>query len=673
MFTDPTFTGTVSGVTATHVGLGNVTNESKATMFTDPTFTGDIGLANNNSVQWASGAAIQGTAESISFFAPGATSGGISASNNGWVSLNGAAIIENGEIIRTNYDSSASGVVSHSLFNNSSTYMRTPSADWTINFSADLGFPGYTYNFEIFVEQGATAYLPTAVQVNGVARTILWDGGVLPVGTPNGTDHLQFKILHEFPGGTYIVKASASSSGITTLQQTTEVLNTKSSATGTVVHDFLEGAIWYHSSISANFTANFTNVPTTDNRTIICTLILNQGSTAYVPNAVQINGVTQTINWTGSAGVPAGDANDVNIATFVLIRQSSTWQVLGSIVNNPAAGGGAASTLQDVTTAGASTSNAVSITNATASTSTTTGALVVSGGVGISENLTVGGNIKLKSNGSTSLSVDAASFANAISLSHNTVDAYIDIGQGNLNIRTIQSSKSVNITGTTATTSSTTGALTVAGGVGIAGDLFVGGTIDGYAPLNSPSFTGTTLTAGSVLFTNQDPGNTGTDTVTAPYIEASLGIYASFFTNIFGDIAIGPSGDNTGVINFQRQAVFQQTSEVLNTKTSATGPVEHDFETGAIWYHSSISANFTANFTRVPTTENRTINVVLVLTQGATAYIPNAVQIGGAAQTILWLGGTAPTGNANKTDIVSFTLLRTGSNWTVLGSLSSYG
>lgn len=37
----PTFTGTVSGVSATMVGLGNVTNESKATMFTSPTFTGN--------------------------------------------------------------------------------------------------------------------------------------------------------------------------------------------------------------------------------------------------------------------------------------------------------------------------------------------------------------------------------------------------------------------------------------------------------------------------------------------------------------------------------------------------------------------------------------------------------------------------------------------------------
>jgi hypothetical protein len=36
----PTFTGTVAGITATMVGLGAVTNESKGTMFSSPTFTG---------------------------------------------------------------------------------------------------------------------------------------------------------------------------------------------------------------------------------------------------------------------------------------------------------------------------------------------------------------------------------------------------------------------------------------------------------------------------------------------------------------------------------------------------------------------------------------------------------------------------------------------------------
>jgi catalase (peroxidase I) len=74
----------------------------------------------------------------------------------------------------------------------------------------------------------------------------------------------------------------------------------------------------------------------------------------------------------------------------------------------------------------------------------------------------------------------------------------------------------------------------------------------------------------------------------------------------------------------------------------------------------------------VPTTNDRTVSVSLIIVQGGTARIPNAVQIGGAAQTIEWYGGTAPTGNANQIDVVSFTLIRAGSAWTVLGSLSTY-
>jgi hypothetical protein len=118
---------------------------------------------------------------------------------------------------------------------------------------------------------------------------------------------------------------------------------------------------------------------------------------------------------------------------------------------------------------------------------------------------------------------------------------------------------------------------------------------------------------------------------------------------------------------------LQQSTEVLNTLTSATGIVTHNFSTGSIWYHSSISANFTANFTNVPTTNNRSIVCTLILVQGATARIPSAVQIGGVAQTIKWLGGSAPAGTPTGVDIVSFTLIRSGDAWSqVLGSLSSY-
>ena len=124
---------------------------------------------------------------------------------------------------------------------------------------------------------------------------------------------------------------------------------------------------------------------------------------------------------------------------------------------------------------------------------------------------------------------------------------------------------------------------------------------------------------------------------------------------------------------FTGTTTLQQSTEVLNTKTGATGTVVHDFSTGSIWYHSSISSNFTANFTNVPTTNDRTISIALILVQGATPYIPSAVQIDGTPVTLNWLGTGAPSGAANKVDLVGITLIRTGSSWTVLGALTTYG
>ena len=112
--------------------------------------------------------------------------------------------------------------------------------------------------------------------------------------------------------------------------------------------------------------------------------------------------------------------------------------------------------------------------------------------------------------------------------------------------------------------------------------------------------------------------------------------------------------------------------EPVDALTAATGTVTHDLNNGNIFYHSSISADFTANFTNVDTTNNNAFGVTLILDQGATAYLPTAVQIAGSAQTINWFGAAAPEGTANQTDIISFTLLRVGSAWKVYGVLNSY-
>lgn len=116
--------------------------------------------------------------------------------------------------------------------------------------------------------------------------------------------------------------------------------------------------------------------------------------------------------------------------------------------------------------------------------------------------------------------------------------------------------------------------------------------------------------------------------------------------------------------------------EGSNTISNATGVVAHNYNVSGIFTHTNISSNFTANFTNVPTTLgglSAVVSFTLICVQGATAYYPSAVQIDGVTQVINWVDGATPTPNSNKYDVVAFTLIRSGSSWIVLGTLSSYG
>jgi hypothetical protein len=87
-----------------------------------------------------------------------------------------------------------------------------------------------------------------------------------------------------------------------------------------------------------------------------------------------------------------------------------------------------------------------------------------------------------------------------------------------------------------------------------------------------------------------------------------------------------------------------------------------------------MSANFTANFTNLNLSAGRSTSISLVLVQSGTARMVTAVQIGGVAQTITWQGSaSAPAGNANRTDTVTFSILNVGGTYTVLGMMTSFG
>lgn len=130
----------------------------------------------------------------------------------------------------------------------------------------------------------------------------------------------------------------------------------------------------------------------------------------------------------------------------------------------------------------------------------------------------------------------------------------------------------------------------------------------------------------------------------------------------------------TGQLSATGLTTLQESSDVISTPiTGATGTVTHDVSTGAVFYHSSIAANFTPNFTNVSTTDNRTTVVSLILSQGSTPYFANACQIGGTSQTIKWPNAAAPTPTASRLEYQTFALIRVGDAWSVTCQLASYG
>ena len=164
-----------------------------------------------------------------------------------------------------------------------------------------------------------------------------------------------------------------------------------------------------------------------------------------------------------------------------------------------------------------------------------------------------------------------------------------------------------------------------------------------------------------ILFNNASTGSLGNVNVSSTKLT---------FNPSTGNVGIGTVGG--GSLTVSGPTNLEEVIETLNTKTASTGVVVHDFTTGAIWYHSSISANFTLNLTNVPTTNDKVITITLILSQGVTGYYPNALQIDGVSQTIKWTNNSLPTPSVSRIDVASFSLIRTGSAWVVLGQFSNY-
>jgi hypothetical protein len=128
---------------------------------------------------------------------------------------------------------------------------------------------------------------------------------------------------------------------LTSPQETITVSAT--AATGTINFDVATQAdLYYTTNASANFTLNFRANSTTTlnswfsqtgNVEVTVAFRNTNGTTAYYPNVIQIDGVTVTPKWMGGTAPTSGNVSAVDVYQFNIVKTASaTYTVFASQV-----------------------------------------------------------------------------------------------------------------------------------------------------------------------------------------------------------------------------------------------------------------------------------------------------------------------------------------------------
>jgi hypothetical protein len=166
------------------------------------------------------------------------------------------------------------------------------------------------------------------------------------------------------------------------------------------------------------------------------------------------------------------------------------------------------------------------------------------------------------------------------------------------------------------------------------------------------------LNIGTNRITNTaDPVN-AQDVATKNYVDTYVGNLGTMSTQNANNVAI-TGGSISSILE-----------GATVTATAPTATTNYDFKTQAVrYYTANNSTNFTVNIRGNSTTTldatmttGQFATMVLMVTNGATPYYPNVIQIDGTTVTPKYQGGLAITaGNASSIDIYTITIVKTAS------------
>ena len=207
-------------------------------------------------------------------------------------------------------------------------------------------------------------------------------------------------------------------------------------------------------------------------------------------------------------------------------------------------------------------------------------------------------------------------------------------------------------------------------GAGSVTSVDVSGGTTGLTTSGGPvTASGTITLAGTLAVAN---GGTGATTLAGANIPVTSAANTFTGTQTFS----GTSSATAIVLN--------DAAEVATVSaTAATGTINYDITTQSVLYYTSnASANWTVNFRASSGTSldtlmstGQSMTVAFLVTNGATAYYNNVVQVDGTATgvTTRWLGGAPTAGNASGIDSYRYLIIKTGSaTFTVLASNTQF-
>ena len=377
------------------------------------------------------------------------------------------------------------------------------------------------------------------------------------------------------------------------------------------------------------------------------------------------------------AGVSQGTASTINFGTGTTVSVGANIATVQS-----------ADTLQLVTGRGASTTNAVTVNNSTQSTSTASGALQVTGGVGVGGNIYAAGSLNasaltitengtgnqyaltMKGSGSGdqwAFTVGSSAGNNNITSLNSAGTVYAPftvngstftigtIGAGATTSLSINNSGNVSIVASTASTGTLTGALTVVGGVGIGGNLYVGGNITAnQITVNYTTITQTIVTSPDIFTITNTTVSSSTATG-ALTVVGGVGIgnnlYVGGNTTLNGSLTFA----NISTLASPKLQAYQETVTTIGTVGGATNI---NCALSNIFDITLGAASVTFTFTNPPASGTAQ-PITIILRQDATgsrlATFTNAKYTDGSVPVL-------STG-ANQIDVLTFFTVNGGAFW----------